>query len=800
MSLLSAFNVGVSGIVAQGKKTSILSDNITNVGTVGYKASEASFSSFVNYHGGVSSASSGGGIASSIISHNTKQGTIKPSSNTTDLAIYGKGFFIVSSNTENNNISNFYTRAGNFSPDKDGNLRNTAGFFLKGVPIEDNNTDISNIISKDRLQLVNFSNFQNIAVPTTRVEMNVNLDANTKTLLGSFIDMKIDKLSANYHNRPKDILIPSTTPNVIEKGDGITISDGQQDITFTYGGISSGISIANNDVILNGKAQSNYGILGAKLPSDNLSNFFKQGETIQIQNESTGNVTFSFANIPDLNMGQFNSLETLSNAINKNAHLTSKIVDNKIHISPLDASESLTFVKPTNTLPLRSVEVTKQSVLGANSITSSFSDATIGDGIEVRVKNNSGNDFVYRYTYAGTSDPANRKFTNLSELANLLNSDSVNANISNGSLHIINNNVTSVSNYNQAGKSSFAKMLGLEFVDIAKTLELKNIKSKYNRFSNLQGLANAINKLPNVQADINYNMSSGSSPLKISTNDPLGVLRVTNYNSGVGATSNFIKELGVVNSVANIRYNPKDVTKNMASGKVQPNFSNDVKVFDALGKEHNVKIGYVKLGYNKWGVEIYDPVSKTVFNHGSIIFDSKGKISNIDNSLKQKTSISTPNGNLNTSVLFDFGDQNKGHTGFSQFASNYEVTSIKNNGMAKGNLHSVKINSEGVLNARFSNGYTRPIFKIPLAIFSNANSLQAFEGNVYGETMESGKQTLSYANSGKAGKLVQGLESSTTEVETTLIELMSTQFAHKIASKIVTTSEKMLSDTAELKR
>jgi flagellar hook protein FlgE len=69
----------------------------------------------------------------SSVDGNFVQGSFESTSEATDLAIGGSGFFIVRS-PDNNRI--FYTRAGQFRFDKDGNLTTAAGYILQGKEID----------------------------------------------------------------------------------------------------------------------------------------------------------------------------------------------------------------------------------------------------------------------------------------------------------------------------------------------------------------------------------------------------------------------------------------------------------------------------------------------------------------------------------------------------------------------------------------------------------------------------------------------------------------------------------------
>ncbi|NBO19184.1 MAG: flagellar hook basal-body protein, partial [Proteobacteria bacterium] len=129
MSIYSALNVGVSGVQSQSRRLSVISDNISNVNTVGYKQAEASFANIVAYD--VASTYSPGGVRASSRVLAGSNGLLRPTNNGTDLGISGDGMFVVSESAKT--LSNLrYTRAGAFQTDKNGNLVNEGGFYLLG--------------------------------------------------------------------------------------------------------------------------------------------------------------------------------------------------------------------------------------------------------------------------------------------------------------------------------------------------------------------------------------------------------------------------------------------------------------------------------------------------------------------------------------------------------------------------------------------------------------------------------------------------------------------------------------------
>jgi len=121
-----AFSTAISGIKAAQANLDVISNNIANASTVGFKASRAQFAEI--YASSVSGGSNAGqGVELTEIRAEFSQGSLDFTGSGLDLAISGNGFFIVS-----NAGASEYTRAGSFQVDRDGFLTNESGNRLQG--------------------------------------------------------------------------------------------------------------------------------------------------------------------------------------------------------------------------------------------------------------------------------------------------------------------------------------------------------------------------------------------------------------------------------------------------------------------------------------------------------------------------------------------------------------------------------------------------------------------------------------------------------------------------------------------
>lgn len=176
MSINSALLAGVSGLTANSAALAAISQNIANVNTVGYKRSAAEFQTVINSQ--VSGAGySAGGVLASARHYTGQAGQLQRTSSNTDLGIAGQGFFVVTEKAENLQVTDarLFTRAGAFRVDNLGYLKNTAGLYLQGWPVDADGNINADPSDLNRLRTINVGSVGGTAEPTTRVQLNANI-------------------------------------------------------------------------------------------------------------------------------------------------------------------------------------------------------------------------------------------------------------------------------------------------------------------------------------------------------------------------------------------------------------------------------------------------------------------------------------------------------------------------------------------------------------------------------------------------------------------------------------------------
>jgi flagellar hook protein FlgE len=188
--MLTSLYTAISGMNANGTSLSVISDNIANMNTVGFKKSVVSFADILSQT--LSGVSGTYQVGRGVIVNNVigifTSGQIESTTNSLDLAIDGDGFFLL-----NDNGARVYSRAGNFSVNKDGYIINANGAFLQGY--------LADVYGNVTGEIGNLKITSNLipAVPTTEANIIVNLNSQDPIQTSPFT---LDKNGDSINNDP----------------------------------------------------------------------------------------------------------------------------------------------------------------------------------------------------------------------------------------------------------------------------------------------------------------------------------------------------------------------------------------------------------------------------------------------------------------------------------------------------------------------------------------------------------------------------------------------------------------------
>ena len=231
MSLFGSLYTAVSGLGAQSQATAMISNNIANVNTTGFKRSDAAFAALVTVES-ASARYSPGAVKVHRMQQIDQQGQIQQTGSSLDVSIAGDGFFTIRSENNLDIPGDFkYTRNGQFFEDEEGILQNSAGMYLYGWTVDPEyadpnmgpdetvyNPDVSSLVP------INVSLAQGQSRLTTEGTLGINLDADE-------ISKTVDYTAV----LPDDQVVPY--PSATDYSRTLRVYDSlgsAQDITFEF--------------------------------------------------------------------------------------------------------------------------------------------------------------------------------------------------------------------------------------------------------------------------------------------------------------------------------------------------------------------------------------------------------------------------------------------------------------------------------------------------------------------------------------------------------------------------------------
>jgi flagellar hook protein FlgE len=177
--MLTALNTALTALNAETEAVNITGNNLANLNTTAYKTSSAVFDDLVSQSLDAEGTTQiGMGVQTPTTSRNFAQGTVLPSTSQTDVAIQGNGFLIVK--TESGQVE--YTRAGNLTVNKQGQIQTATGEAVQGWTSFDANGNVTGPIGNIQVATGTLL----AATPTTQLSLNANLNATATSTTPAF--------------------------------------------------------------------------------------------------------------------------------------------------------------------------------------------------------------------------------------------------------------------------------------------------------------------------------------------------------------------------------------------------------------------------------------------------------------------------------------------------------------------------------------------------------------------------------------------------------------------------------------
>ena len=751
MSIFGAMQSGISALASQSSSMGAISDNIANVNTVGYKSNSVAFSTLVTKQSS-SSLYSPGGVQSKPKQSISAQGLLSATSNSTDVAISGSGYFVVNQAANPGEGDLWaYTRAGSFSVDENGYLKNTGGYYAQAwslLPWDGNPNatvvDVNgikymkayydasgntvyindNIIDGTNLRPVNLANIGGTATPTHQISLGANLPSDDPIYdptnaaaggkrkvsaliydsLGNASNMSLEYTKTSSNGWSMGASVPSGASSVTLYGGRETTGDTSQDVYYAAGQLEF-----------------------TKIPEN--------GSSIAITDAGTG-TTYNFiftngtATIPPDTGNTKNIAVDISSGIITTSDFT-KAFETAIKNNMPSANR---FTADGSTIQI------VQSVAGAEltidasktlACVQSASNPAQDTGIPTGV-------FTIQAIDNDIKNTARIDF-NSDKAADYLNHTIT---LDGKTYHFVN---TDTADDPDAGDYyvNIADAISGGDVDVAKMMSIFGAK------------------LNTTATEPSRFVISGSS-LEILPSSTGGDITIDTTNLGT-AISGVVRD-----SVTNSWKSIQNTTATLANQ------------FTVNGTEVEQGAVVPAVRFNADGTPKY-------FYVDEMAIEWANGAQNMDGDPDNGTRITLDMGNVGT---------NDGLTNLSgDFLTNY----INQDGAKFGSYTGVSISEDGVVTALFDNGETRPIAILPLATFANADGMEALTGNTWIETDASGQAMLRQAGTNGAGEITAySVESSNVDLATAFSNMIVTQRAYSAATKIITTADEMLDELTRM--
>ena len=322
--------------------------------------------------------------------------------------------------------------------------------------------------------------------------------------------------------------------------------------------------------------------------------------------------------------------------------------------------------------------------------------------------------------------------------------------------------------------------------------ELDSLERSYTRAGEFK--LNADNFIVNSNGDFllgfDVNADGSSASVALSTASPI---QIPTASGAPQATTevDIRMNLPAGDAVNPFAFDPTD--------PLTYNHSTSVTVFDSLGESHVQTYYFRKAAANEW--DMYTAVDGTLVNiqdtgagtgtaaasayvpgTAKLIFSSGGDFEGQYPDVIETDPLGAgilvngaePLQTLITNFNIDTTGPNSNEP--TQFASNFEVTSLEQDGLAVGRLTGLDIDADGLIRATYSNGTSEPLARVTLVNFANNQGLTQVGNTSWKESLVSGEALAGEAGSGTFGTInSSALEQSNVNLTSELIDLISAQ-------------------------
>ena len=244
-----------------------------------------------------------------------------------------------------------------------------------------------------------------------------------------------------------------------------------------------------------------------------------------------------------------------------------------------------------------------------------------------------------------------------------------------------------------------------------------------------------------------------------------------------------------------------------AGAAVGDTFSSTLTTYDSLGNTIPVNFTFTNTGAGTWDAEAAIPASAgtgATIDGGATIaltFDANGNLT--APAADPTVSLTLTNGSASPQTFtWDiYDDSGVSFEDITGYASPSVTAFQTQDGYTSGSLRGVSVDEDGVVTGSYSNGQLVPLYQVALADFPSYWGLGKMGDNLYTETRASGQPIPGIAGSASLGSISpSALEGSNVDLATEFVKMITAQRAFQANSRVITTSDEILSELINLKR
>lgn len=266
-------------------------------------------------------------------------------------------------------------------------------------------------------------------------------------------------------------------------------------------------------------------------------------------------------------------------------------------------------------------------------------------------------------------------------------------------------------------------------------------------------------------------------------------------------------------SIPGERVSPLSPTQNFtfdinldAGAATGATYSTSQSVYDSLGNAIPLTLTFTKVDPlvtpRAWTVAATVPAPNgpvAIAGGTTLEFNPTGTLTVPANDLT--LTVTMANGASNMSLTWDLVDAAGPLGDITGYASPSNTTFQFQDGFSSGVLRGISVDESGIVTAAYSNGQLTPVFQVAMADFPSYDGLTKLGKNLYSESLASGQPLPGVAGDGRLGSISpMAIEMSNVDLAQEFVKMITTQRAFQANSRVITTSDEILSELINIKR